>query len=174
MLLGNVYKFNDSQIRRLIDNTYYEIYDAETAYKKLIFPLSTGTYYDPDEIIITIELAFKEYPRLKQMVDTEFGQYNVTAIFVPTQEIGRILSKYKNAILKYNPRNFLSLQKKSVNENIRTSITEHEKNNFAILNNGITMLSDNVNISESTGKQNEGQLILTRHRFLMEGRRLIP
>ncbi len=169
LLLGNVYKLNDEQIRRLIDNANYEIYDASKAYEKLIFPLSTGMYYDPEEIVITIELAEKEHPRLKQTVDTEFGQFNVTAIFVPTAEVGRVLSRYKNAILKYNPRNFLSLQKKSVNENIRVSITNHEKNNFAILNNGITILSDNVSISESTGKQNEGQLILTRPQILNGG-----
>jgi hypothetical protein len=169
LLLGNVYQFNDEQIRRLIDNTYYEIFDADKAYEKLIFPLSTGTYYDPEEITITIELAQKEHPRLKQTVDTEFGQFNVTAIFVPTSEVGRILSRYKNAILKYNPRNFLSLQKKSVNENIRSSITDHDKNNFAILNNGITILSDNVYITESTGKQNQGQLILTRPQILNGG-----
>jgi hypothetical protein len=169
VLLGNVYIFNDVQIRRLIDNTHYEIYDADKAYEKLVFPLSTGTYYDPEEIVITIELLQKEHPRLKQTVETEFGQFNVTAIFVPTSEVGRILSRYKNAILKYNPRNFLSLQKKSVNQNIRASITDHEKNNFAILNNGITILSDNVSISESTGKQNEGQLILTRPQILNGG-----
>jgi hypothetical protein len=169
LLLGNVYKFNDEQVRRLIDNTHYEIIDADTAYEKLVFPLSTGTYYDPEEITIIIELAQKEHPKLKQTVDTEFGQFNVTAIFVPTSEVGRILSRYKNAILKYNPRNFLSLQKKSVNENIRSSITDHDKNNFAILNNGITILSDNVNISESTGKQNQGQLILTRPQILNGG-----
>ena len=169
LLLGNVYKLNDEQIRRLIDNTYYEIFDADKAYEKLVFPLATGTYYDPEEITITIELAEKEHPRLKQTIDTEFGQFNVTAIFVPTFEVGRILSRYKNAILKYNPRNFLSLQRKSVNENIRASITDHEKNNFAILNNGITVLSDNVNITESTGKQNQGQLILTRPQILNGG-----
>ncbi len=66
-----------------------------------------------------------------------------------------------NAILKYNPRNFLSLQKKSVNENIRSSITDHDKNNFAILNNGITILSDNVNISESTRKTESRSTYLT-------------
>ena len=169
LLLGNVYKFNDDQIRKLIDNSVYEVYDAEKAYEKLVFPLSTGTCFDPEEIIITIGLTEKQHPSLKQTVDTEFGQFKVTAIFVPTSEVGRILSHYKNAILKYNPRNFLSLQKKSVNEKIRSSITDHEKNNFALLNNGITILSDNVSITESTGKQNEGQLILTRPQILNGG-----
>jgi hypothetical protein len=169
LLLGNVLKYNDSHIRKLIDNNLYEVYDADKAYEKLVFPLSTGTYYDPEEIIITIELANKQYPTLKQSVETDFGSFNVTAIFVPTYEIGRILSKYKNAILKYNPRNFLSLKKKSVNENIRRSITENEKNNFAILNNGITILSDNINISDSTGAENQGQMILTKPQILNGG-----
>lgn len=167
--LGDVYNYTDEQLRRLIDNCNYEIYNAQKAYEHLLFPLATGTYFDPDEIIIKIELTNKESPRLKQLVETDFGEFNVTAIFVPTLEIGRVMAKYKNAILKFNPRNFLSLQKKSVNENIRKSISEQEKNNFAILNNGITILSDNVAITDSTGKQNEGQLILTRPQILNGG-----
>jgi hypothetical protein len=167
--LGNVYNYSDEQIRRIIDNCNYEIYNADKAYEKLLFPLTTGTYYDPDEILISLELSQKESPRLKQLIDTDFGQFNVTAIFVPTFEIGRVMAKFKNAILKFNPRNFLSLQRRSVNEKIRNSILKKKKNNFAILNNGITVLCENVSISESTGKQNEGQLILTRPQILNGG-----
>jgi hypothetical protein len=169
LLLGNTYKYNDEQIRKLIDNNIYEVYNSTIAYEKLIFPLTTGTYYDPEEIEISIELTNKEHPKLKQLIETDFGNFNVTAIFVPTIEIGRILSKYKNAILKYNPRNFLSLQKKSVNANIKSSIVDQQKNNFALLNNGITILSDNISIQESTGTQNVGQLILTRPQILNGG-----
>ena len=169
LLLGNVYKYTDEQIRRLIDNNIYEVYDSSIAYQKLIFPLTTGTYYDPEEIEIAIELANKEHPKLKQLIETDFGDFTVTAIFVPTYEIGRVLSKYKNAILKYNPRNFLSLQKKSVNANIKSSIIDQKKNNFALLNNGITILSNNINISESTGTQNQGQLILSKPQILNGG-----
>ncbi len=169
ILLGNIYKLNDEQIRRAIDNSQYEVFDAEFAYSNLIFPLTTGTFYDPDEIIIRLELRKKESPRLNQTIETEFGDFNVTAIFVPTQEVGRILLQYKNAILKYNPRNFLSFKKRSVNANIRKSIVDQDSNNFAILNNGITLLSENVSISESTGKQNEGQLILTKPQILNGG-----
>lgn len=169
IFLGNVYNYSDEQLRKLIDNCPYEKYDAEKAYEKLLFPLTTGTYFDPDEIIIRLDLAQKGSPRLNQQVDTDFGKFSVTAVFVPTSEIGRVMSKYKNAILKFNPRNFLSLQRKSVNENIRRSIIDREKNNFALLNNGITILSDNVNISESTGTQNVGQMILTRPQILNGG-----
>lgn len=169
IFLGNVYDYPDDKIRKLIDNVTYEKYDDQQAYEKLLFPLTTGTYFDPDEIIIRLDLAKKESSRLKQLVETDFGLFNVTAVFVPTSEIGRIMSKYKNAILKFNPRNFLSLQRKSVNANIRQSIIDQEKNNFALLNNGITILSDNVSISESTGTQNVGQLILTRPQILNGG-----
>lgn len=169
IFLGNVKDYSDGQIRKLIDNCEYEKYDANQAYTKLLFPLTTGTYFDPDEIVIHLDLAHKDSPRLKQQVDTDFGQFNVMAVFVPTSEIGRVMSKYKNAILKFNPRNFLSLQKKSVNENIRSSIVNQEKNNFALLNNGITILSDNVKFSESTGTQNVGQMILTRPQILNGG-----
>jgi hypothetical protein len=169
LLLGNVYRLSDEQIRRVIDNSCYEIFDAKSAYEKLIFPLATGTYYDPEEIIIKLELSQKESPRLNQKIETDFGQFNVTAIFVPTKEIGRVLLQYKNAILKYNPRNFLSFKKESVNADIRSSIIDQNSNNFAILNNGITLLSENVSISESTGKQNEGQLILTKPQILNGG-----
>jgi hypothetical protein len=79
------------------------------------------------------------------------------------------MDQYKNSILKYNPRNYLSLEKKSVNERIRNSIIDQDKNSFALLNNGITILSTNIGFSESTGVQNEGQLILTKPQILNGG-----
>lgn len=169
VFLCNVNKLNDEQIRRLIDNCEYEIYDHSKAYNNFLFPLTTGTHFDPEEIVIRLELVNKEHPRLKQLIETDFGKFNVTVIFVPTKEIGKIMSKYKNAILKYNPRNFLALKRKSVNEQIKKSITERDKNNFALLNNGITILSSKIDITESTGTTNEGQLILTRPQILNGG-----
>ena len=169
IFLGDVHNYTDDQLRKLIDNCEYEKYDAQRAYEKLLFPLTTGTYFDPDEIEIRLDLAQKASLRLSQSVDTDFGKFNVTAVFVPTSEIGRVMSKYKNAILKFNPRNFLALKKNSVNGNIRRSIVDQKKNNFALLNNGITILSDKVEISESTGAENVGQMILTRPQILNGG-----
>lgn len=168
-ILGNLTKLNDEQIRRLIDNCEYEIFNYENSYSKLVFPLSSGTYYDPDEIIIRLSLSDKEHPRLKQEIDTDFGTFNVTALFIPTIELAKVMDQYKNSILKYNPRNYLSLEKKSVNERIRNSIIEQDKNSFALLNNGITILSTNISFSDSTGVQNEGQLILTKPQILNGG-----
>lgn len=169
LFLGNLTKLNDEQIRRLIDNCKYEVIDCNNAYSKLVFPLSSGTYYDPEEITIKLLLTNKEHPRLKQAIKTDFGDYNVTVVFVPTYEIAKVMDQYKNSILKYNPRNYLSLEKKSVNARISNTIKTQENNSFALLNNGITILSTNIGFSESTGVQNEGQLILTRPQILNGG-----
>lgn len=167
--LGNITKLNDEQIRRLIDNAHYEVYNYENAYSKLVFPLSSGTYYDPEEIIIHFSLSDKEHPRLKQAIETDFGNYNVTVLFIPTVELAKVMDQYKNSILKYNPRNYLSLEKRSVNERIRNSIITKDKNSFALLNNGITILSTNIGFSDSIGVQNEGQVILTKPQILNGG-----
>ncbi|MBM9499221.1 AIPR family protein [Leptospira sp. 201903071] len=169
ILLGNLYKLNDSQIRKLIDNAEYQIFDSEKTYNELLFPLATSTHYDPNEIIIKLLLSNKEHPRLKQLIETEYGNYNVTVVFVPIIEIAKVMSQYKNSILKYNPRNYLQLQKKSVNEKIKSTIIDQDKNSFALLNNGITLISENLNFSDSTGKQNEGQIILTKPQILNGG-----
>lgn len=169
LFLGNITKLNDEQIRRLIDNVEYEIYNYENSYSKLVFPLSSGTYYDPEEIIIRLSLSEKENPRLKQVILTDFGDYNVTVVFIPTFELAKVMDQYKNSILKYNPRNYLSLEKKSVNERIRNSIINQDKNGFALLNNGITILSTNISYADSTGEQNVGSLVLTKPQILNGG-----
>ncbi len=114
-------------------------------------------------------MSEKTSPKLRQTVDCDFGKYSVTVLFVPCVEIAKILSKYKNSVLRFNPRCYLSLKKNSVNEKIRKAITESRKNNFALLNNGITILADNLEISESTGELNAGQLILSQPQILNGG-----
>lgn len=169
VFLGNIYKYSDNQIRKAIENNEYEIINAEKAFDELIFPLATGTYYDPEEITIEIDLHKKDSPKLTQEIVTDFGKYKVMVIFVPTIEVGRILLKYKNAILKYNPRNFLSLKKGGVNQSIKESVLNCSKNNFALLNNGITILSEKYTFSETTGRENEGQLILVKPQIINGG-----
>lgn len=168
VILANV-KHNDEKIRRLIDNSEYIVFDHEKTYSDLIFPLTAGTFYDPDEITIKLNLAEKTSLNLKQSVESDYGSYSVTVLFVPCIEIAKMLSKYKNSVLKFNPRCYLSLAKDSVNDKIKNEIISSKKNNFALLNNGLTVLSDNVQISESTGEVDAGQLILTRPQILNGG-----
>ena len=109
VFLGNLRNYSDEQVKRLIENYPYLIYDHKKTYDELVFPLCSGVYYEPNQIEITINLGNKEQPTLKQRITTKYGDFRVIVVFVPANEIGRILHKYKNSILNYNPRNYLSL-----------------------------------------------------------------
>lgn len=169
IILGNLRSYTDEQIRRLIDNSNYEIFDFSRSYNELVFPLCSGTYYDPKEIKITIDLLNKEQSTLKQKISTNLGDFPIRVLFVPTKEIGRIMSKYKNAILKYNPRNYLSLSTNKVNRRIKDSIINSNSNDFAIFNNGITVTADSFELTESTGTKYVGQIIMTNPQIINGG-----
>jgi hypothetical protein len=169
IILGNLENYSDEQIKRIIDNSDYEVFDFNRTYKELVFPLCSGTYYDPKEIRITIDLFNKEQSTLKQKISTKLGEFPIRVIFVPTKEIGRIMSKYKNAILKYNPRNFLSLSNNKVNRKIMESIINNSANDFAIYNNGITIIADSFELTESTGTKNVGQVIMLNPQIINGG-----
>jgi hypothetical protein len=169
IFLGNVRNYTDDQIKKLIDYSSYEIFNFEKCYKDLVLPLCGGTFYDPKEISITIKLIDKEPSTLKRKIKTKFGELDVRILFVPAKEIGRIMSKYRNAILKYNPRNYLALSKNKVNQNIRDSLILNQTNEFALYNNGITMLANSFSISETTGHADSGQVIITRPQIINGG-----
>jgi len=169
IILGNLANYNDEQIKRLIENSDYEVFNFERTYNELLFPLCSGTYYDPKEIRIKINLFNKEQSTLKQKIATGFGEFQVRIVFVPAKEIGRIMLKYKNSILKYNPRHYLSLSKNKVNQKIKESILNKTTNDFAIFNNGITMLADTFEQSETTGTKDVGQLIMTNPQIINGG-----
>lgn len=169
IILGNLENYTDEQIKRMIDNSEYEVFDFNRTYKELVFPLCSGTYYDPKEIKITIDLVNKEQSTLKQQISTNLGDFPIRVIFVPTKEIGRIMAKYKNAILKYNPRNFLSLSNNKVNRKIMGSIINNKANDFAIYNNGITIIADSFELTESTGTINVGQVIMLNPQIINGG-----
>jgi hypothetical protein len=169
VFLANLKTVNDVQLRKLTTNLDYEIYDFEKCYLDLVKPICSGTYYDPEKIVIELGLSEKSTPQLRQTVRTTYGDCDVTAVFVPTKEIGRVMSKFKNAILRYNPRNYLGLSRNLVNKEIRKSISSLSHNDFALLNNGITILADEQEFTIYTGTKNVGRLTLTNPQIINGG-----
>lgn len=169
IILGNLKNYTDDQIRKLLDNSKYEIFDFERTYNELVLPLCCGTYYDPKEIKITLNLYRKEQSTLKQTVTTKYGDYDVRITFVPAEEVAIMMLKYKNSLLKYNPRNYLTLAENKINQQIRKSIVEGDSNEFAVFNNGITILANNFSMTETTGKKLQGQLILSEPQIINGG-----
>jgi hypothetical protein len=66
--------------------------------------------------------------------------------------------KYRNSILKHNPRSYLEHEGQTVNNEIRNSIVERRTNEFALFNNGITLLSDGTFLNERIGQKDRAQL----------------
>lgn len=169
ILLANIKNSLQSNIKRILSYNP-DIYNFEKCYNELVFPLVSGTYYNVSELKITINLdSVNTGHRIDYSVKTQYDECNVNAFFVPTLEIAKILSKYKNSILRYNPRSYLDLQAGSVNAEIAKSIRNITTNEFALFNNGITMLSDNTNHSDKVGKKNKAEVIVTNPQIINGG-----
>lgn len=171
IILANLKKINENQLKKIIGNYKYEIFDFEKSYKQLVFLLCSGNYPDPKGIIIKIDLNNKEKEFFsKQNINTESGKCKIAIVFVPTKEIGRILYEYKNSILKNNPRNYLSFSKNKINKKIKESITKLQTDDFAILNNGITILAKNFNgPTDETGNLKTGQIVIYEPQIINGG-----
>ena len=169
VILANVHHINDEQMRRLVDNMDYEVFDFARTYRELVFPLTTGTYFSPAEIIIKINLGKKAHPQLNQDVETSLGPCNIRILYIPTIELAHVMAKYRNALLRYNPRNFLSLSGNEVNASIKDTVINTTKNEFALRNNGITILAEYSSVTDRTGVSGEGQLIIKDPQILNGG-----
>lgn len=137
--------------------------------KSCFFPIVTGTFFHQSELVIEISLGNKSSEDISYSVDTEFTDCEISALFVPTIEIAKSLYKYKNSILKYNPRSYLDMASGSVNSEIAKTILNKSTNEFALFNNGITMLSDDTSLNKRIAKKETGQLVVTNPQIINGG-----
>ena len=170
VILANLTKLSQSQLKKLVGGLPTEILNFERCYNELVFSVITGTYYSARDVFVYLNLTKKSLgARIRYIVDTEFGECEITVVFVPTIEIAKIMHKYKNSILKFNPRSYLDLTNNPVNLQIEKTIREKETNEFALFNNGITILSDETYLTEQTGMKNIAQLKLTNPQIINGG-----
>lgn len=170
IILANLHDVKQSDLRKLTEGFACQVFDFEQCYDKLIFPVITGTFFNATDLCINIDLSNKNAgSKISYTVQTKKGKCEITVLFVPTIELGRIMYKYKNSILKYNPRSYLGHEGKNVNNAIRETIIESDTNEFALFNNGITMLSDETNINEKIGQKYKAQLIVKNPQIINGG-----
>jgi hypothetical protein len=161
VLLGNTKKFSPLQLKKLIEGYIPDQFPHDRAYGELLFPVINGTYFTDPHLTIEINLANpKGDTHLEYDVKVASLKPNVKLLFVPTREIGRIMLTYKNSILKFNPRSFLELERNPVNQQIEASIRNIDSNEFALFNNGITIIADQTSISSDTAKKGTAQVVL--------------
>jgi len=142
----------------------------DRTYGELLFPVIKGTYFTDPHLTIEINLAnLRGATHLDYDAKTALFKPNIKLLFVPTVEIGRIMNTYKNSILTFNPRSFLELTKNPVNKEIEASIRKTKTNEFALFNNGITIVTDSTSISSDTAKQGTAQVVLRNPQLVNGG-----
>lgn len=163
IIIANLKNIRERELKKVIGNKYaFEVYNYEMINNEILFPLCSGTYFDPKDITVKIRTEKKESYYLGQHIDSSIGKIRILVIYLPAIEIGRMLDKYRNAILLLNPRNYLGFtdSKNNINKGIRDTLLNNDKDDFSILNNGITILTKKYNHDPATGTQGQGELIL--------------
>lgn len=170
VLLGNTKNFPPSHLKKLVEGYAVDQFPHERLFQELLFPVINGTYFTDPNLTIEINLAnLKGDTHLDYDVKANSTKANIKLVFVPTREVGRIMSIYRNSILKFNPRSFLELENNPVNKDIESSIKNEQSNEFALFNNGISIISDQTSISSDTAKQGTAQLVLRNPQLVNGG-----
>jgi hypothetical protein len=170
IILANLKNVTTSKLRSLTGGFRCEVFDFEQCYDKLLFPVITGTFFNASDLNINVDLSNKNAgSKISYTVLTKRGECDITVLFVPAIELAKIMYKYKNSVLKYNPRSYLGHEGQSVNNAIRETIIETATNEFALFNNGITMLSDETSINERIGQKHKAQLSVKNPQIINGG-----
>ena len=170
ILLANLPKISNSKIQFLTSGLPFQIFDFKRTFSELVFPIVSGTYYNYGDLCINVNLSNKSLgAHINYTVETGLGNCDITVLFVPLNEIGKLMYEYKNSILKYNPRSYLTLKEGSINDEIRQTILKKDTNEFALFNNGITILSDETFFNQRIGQKDKAQLSIKNPQIINGG-----
>jgi hypothetical protein len=169
-ILANVKREQYPLVERLFVGDQTNIVNFERCYSELVLPTIRGEQYYTASMRLQIDLSNKSgNSKLSAEITTAYGPSEVTVVLVPTLEIAKIMFRYKNSILRYNPRSYLEFREQRTNEGIRSSIVDIETGEFAILNNGITLVSDETYVSERVGAKNKAQVEIVNPQIINGG-----
>lgn len=170
VIIANLARVSDSALLRLTDGFPAEVIDFHRSYKELLYPVLSGTLFKASGLNITLDLSNKSAgAKIRYSVSADDYECDITVVFVPTIEIAKIMSRYRNSILRYNPRGYLEFEGQKVNDAIRETIVSADGNEFALLNNGITIVCDESRINEQSGIKYRAKLFLLNPQIINGG-----
>lgn len=169
VILSNLDKLTEGDLNRYFGiNT--RIFNYEKAYNELVFPLLRSEFFDADDLDIELIIQEGAGTNLQRYITTKNGAYALTIMLIPIREIGRIMNKYKNSLLRYNPRNYLAMASGSVNSKIKQTILEYPNTGeFSLYNNGITIFANQCWVSGPTGRKGKGIVTLSKPQIINGG-----
>lgn len=169
IILSNLEKATEEDLNRYFQmNT--KIFNYEKAYNELVFPLMRSEFFDADDLDIELVIQEGVGTSLQRYITTRNGSYVLTIMLIPVKEIGRIMNKYKNSLLRHNPRNYLAMSSGSVNSKIKQTIKEYPNTGeFSLYNNGITIFANQCDVKASTGKRGRGVVTLSKPQIINGG-----
>lgn len=168
IILANVDKGLAAVMEKLLELPF-EVYNYERAYEELVFPIVRGTVHHATDISVNLNLGSKNNYTMDYLVEDEEFTTSVQLFFVPILEIAKLMSSFKNSILKFNPRSYLGASDNEVNSSIKDSVINRSGNVFALFNNGITLLSDKTSYTSRTGREGIGELSLLNPQIINGG-----
>lgn len=168
IILANVSSELADAMGKLL-NFPFEVYNYERAYEELVFPIVRGTVHQATNISVNLNLGSKNNYTMDYWVEDEEFTTSVQLFFVPILEIAKLMSSFKNSILKFNPRSYLGASDNEVNSSIKDSVINRSGNVFALFNNGITLLSDKTSYTSRTGREGIGELSLLNPQIINGG-----
>ncbi|MBH9537775.1 AIPR family protein [Novosphingopyxis sp. YJ-S2-01] len=170
VILANVRERHREAIEALFKPFEVSIFTFEHAYQLIVLPTLTAEQHYSSTITFELTLSdIAQQTALLRTVTTEFGNCNILLALVPTAQVAKLVANQKNAILRYNPRSYLEYQQQRTNEGIRDSILSSRFGEFALLNNGITMIARSSSFTDRIGKVGKGKITISSPQIVNGG-----
>lgn len=148
-----------------------EVLYGNDFYNKILIPYLKRDFYNKEDFSFEISInQDRAANRIRYSVDLANNQSaEMQLFFVPTIEIARMMSQYRNSILRYNPRCYIGIRNTGVNADIKDSVSSTEHNEFSLLNNGITIICKEVNYNDNTARQGQASIIISNPQIVNGG-----
>lgn len=148
-----------------------EVLHGNDFYNQVLIPYLKRDFYNKEDFSFEIYInQERSANRIRYSVDLADGESaEVQLCFVPTIEIARMMSQYRNSILQYNPRCYVGIRNTGVNADIRDSVSNTEHNEFSLLNNGITIVCNEVSYNDNTAQRGKASITVSNPQIVNGG-----
>ena len=147
-----------------------EIINGETFYKDVLMPYLQHDFFNQKDFVLNIQVHRNQSNRISYGVDLgDEIRAGVELAFVPTKEIASMMSKYRNSLLRYNPRCYVGLTRGGVNQAIQESMRNTGLNEFSLLNNGITVICNDFLYSDRNAEPEVATILVTNPQIVNGG-----